>query len=102
VTGIRTSPPGGIVTAPGTTIRTPLGWACGLTSIVNLFEPELVVVGGGVSTVGEQLLGPVREPVRASAMRSAGEGARIVQAALGERVGVVGAAAIAHDRVASS
>ena len=76
--------------------------ACGLTSIVNLFEPELVVVGGGVSTVGEQLLGPVREPVRASAMRSAGEGARIVQAALGERVGVVGAAAIANDRVASS
>ena len=34
--------------------------ACGLTSIVNLFEPELVVVGGGVGRAGEQLLGPVR------------------------------------------
>ena len=36
--------------------------ACGLTSIVNLFEPELVVLGGGVvSGTGEQLLGPVRD-----------------------------------------
>ena len=34
--------------------------ACGLTSIVNLFEPELVVLGGGVTRSGEQLLGPVR------------------------------------------
>src|SRR5204862_8045587 len=39
--------------------------ACGLTSIVNVFEPELVVVGGGVSRAGEQLLEPVRESVRA-------------------------------------
>ncbi len=72
--------------------------ACGLTSIVNLFEPELVVVGGGVSTAGEQLLGPVRESVAASAMRPAGAGARIVRAALGDRSGVVGAAAIVYDR----
>jgi glucokinase len=73
--------------------------ACGLTSIVNLFEPELVVIGGGVSSAGEQLLGPVRERVGASAMRPAGQGARIVQAALGDRVGVVGAAAIVYERV---
>nr|MBA2476838.1 ROK family protein [Actinomycetota bacterium] len=75
--------------------------ACGLTSIVNLFEPELVVLGGGVSRVGEQLLGPVRERVRAGAMRPAGEKARIVQSALGDHVGVVGAAAIVYERAAS-
>jgi glucokinase len=75
--------------------------ACGLTSIVNLFEPELVVVGGGVSRVGEQLLGPVRERVRAESMRPAGQAADIVQSRLGEHVGVVGAAAIVYDRVAS-
>jgi glucokinase len=72
--------------------------ACGLTSIVNLFEPELVVVGGGVSRSGEQLLGPVRELVRAAAMRPAGEGVEIVASPLGDRVGVVGAAAIVYDR----
>jgi glucokinase len=75
--------------------------ACGLTSIVNLFEPELVVLGGGVSLSGEQLIGPVRAAVRASTMKPAGEAADIVQSALGERVGVVGAAAIVYDRTVS-
>ena len=72
---------------------------CGLTSIVNLFEPQLVVLGGGVvSGTGEQLLGPLRERVRREAMGSAGEAARIVEAQLGPHVGVVGAGAIARDR----
>lgn len=75
--------------------------ACGLTSIVNLFEPELVVLGGGVvSGTGEQLLGPVRARVAAEAMSPAREAARIVQSALGDHVGVVGAAAIAYERAA--
>lgn len=68
--------------------------ACGLTSIVNLFEPELIVIGGGVSQTGEQLLAPVRERVRAQAMTPAGTDVNLVAAALGEKVGVVGAAAI--------
>jgi glucokinase len=73
--------------------------ASGLTSIVNVFEPDVVVVGGGVSRSGEQLLGPVRERVVADAMGGAGESVRIVESALGERVGVVGAAAIVYDGV---
>ena len=75
--------------------------ACGLTSIVNLFEPELVVLGGGVTRVGEQLLGPVRERVKADAVRPAGSPLAIVQSALGDHVGIVGAAAIVYDRMAS-
>jgi glucokinase len=75
--------------------------ACGLTSIVNLFEPDLVVLGGGVSLSGDQLIEPVRAAVRTSTMRPAGEAADIVQSALGERVGVVGAAAIVYDRTVS-
>jgi glucokinase len=72
--------------------------ACGLTSIVNLFEPELVVLGGGVTRSGEQLLGPVRGAVRTRAMGPAGRAADIVHSPLGDRVGVVGAAAIVYDR----
>ena len=75
--------------------------ACGLTSIVNLFEPELVVVGGGVSRTGEQLLGPVRERVQVETVRPMGEELDIVCSALGERVGVVGAAASAFERLGS-
>jgi glucokinase len=76
--------------------------ACGLTSIVNLFEPELVVLGGGVTRAGEQLVGPVRERVRADAMKPAAAAAEIVQSALGDHVGVVGAAAIVHERAAGN
>jgi glucokinase len=72
--------------------------ACGVTSIINLFEPELVVIGGGVTRSGEQLIGPVRELVRASTMKPAGEGADIVASAFGDQVGVAGAAAIVYDR----
>ena len=74
--------------------------ACGITSIVNLFEPELVVVGGGVSRAGEQLLAPVRELVRAQAIGQAGRPVEVVHTALGDAVGVVGAAAVAYERLA--
>jgi glucokinase len=72
--------------------------ACGLTSIVNLFEPELVVLGGGVTRAGEQLLGPVRDEVKRDAVRPAGSPLSIVESALGDHVGIVGAATIAYDR----
>jgi glucokinase len=74
--------------------------ACGLVSIVNLFEPELVVLGGGVTRSGSLLLDPVRATVRAAAMRPAGDAVEVVLSPLGDRVGVVGAAAIAYDRIA--
>jgi glucokinase len=69
--------------------------ACGLASLVNVFEPERVVLGGGVTRAGERLLAPVRERVRADALGPAAR-AEIVLSALGDHVGVVGAAAIAY------
>jgi glucokinase len=72
--------------------------ACGLTSLVNAFEPEVVVLGGGVSRSGDQLFAPVRKRVRAEAMTPGGRAARILPAALGDQVGVVGAAAIVYER----
>jgi glucokinase len=74
--------------------------ACGITSLANLFEPELVVVGGGVSRVGEQLLGPVRALAAAQVIVPPGRKVGVVQAALGDSVGVVGAAAVAYERLA--
>jgi glucokinase len=73
--------------------------ACGIVSLVNLYEPELVVVGGGVSKTGEQLLGPVREQVLGEAIWHAPYALRIERAALAEAVGVVGAAAVAFERI---
>jgi glucokinase len=73
--------------------------ACGITSIVNLFEPEIVVLGGGVVRTGEQLLGPVRERVAEQAM---GGPVDVVAAELGDAVGVVGAATVAYERLPAS
>jgi glucokinase len=70
--------------------------ACGITSIANLFEPELVVLGGGVLRTGEQLLAPVREQVAAQVI---GPAVSIVAAASGDAVGVVGAATVAYERL---
>ena len=75
--------------------------SCGVTSIVNVFEPELVVIGGGVSRAGEQLIAPVREWVHAHAMTPGGENVPVVRASLGDQVGVVGAAAVAYERIES-
>jgi glucokinase len=71
-----------------------------VVGFVNLFEPQFVVLGGGVTRTGEQLLGPVRARVRALAMGPAARMVGIRLATLGERVGVVGAAAVAHARAA--
>jgi glucokinase len=73
--------------------------ACGVASLANLFEPELVVIGGGVSRAGDQLLGPVREQVLVQRIRQPGQELRIELAALADVVGVVGAAAVAYERI---
>jgi len=64
----------------------------GLAGLVNIFEPEVVVLGGGVTRGGAGLLDRVRESALARAMPAVARDCRIVLAALGDRVGVVGAA----------
>jgi glucokinase len=70
----------------------------GLTSIVNMLEPELVVLGGGVTRSGDALVVPARAAVRAAAMTPGGRAVRVERAALGDQVGVVGAASVAMRR----
>jgi glucokinase len=73
--------------------------ACGIASLANVFEPERVVIGGGVSREGERLLGPVRERVLAEAIAPVARELHVVAAELGDTVGVVGAAAVAFERL---
>lgn len=69
-----------------------------VTDLVNTFEPEVVVLGGGVTRAGALLLDPVRAHVSRWAMPPAAAAVRIEFAALGEAVCVVGAAVHAADR----
>lgn len=72
---------------------------CAVTDLVNVFEPDLVVLGGGVTRSGSMLLDPVREQVRAEAMGPAARTARVELARLGDAVCVVGAGAVALEKV---
>jgi glucokinase len=70
----------------------------GLTSVVNVFNPEVVVVGGGALAAGELLLEPAREVVMAQALPPARDFARIVPAHFGEESGMLGAALLALEK----
>jgi len=67
----------------------------GIASYVNIFNPEVVVIGGGCSAAGDLLLEPARRVVAERALRPQREQVRIVQALFGREAGIVGAAALA-------
>lgn len=64
-----------------------------LVSLVNIFQPEVVVLGGGVIALGEHLLEPARNEVRERALKPMNE-TPVVAAELGPAAGMVGAAAL--------
>lgn len=67
--------------------------------MVNVVEPQVVVLGGGVTRAGDALLLPVREAALGQAMRPAAAAARVELCTLGDTVGVVGAGAAALLRL---
>jgi glucokinase len=69
----------------------------GLVGVVNVFNPELIVIGGGAIAAGELLLGPAREVVAERALPPAREMVEIVPAAFGDESGMLGAALLALD-----
>jgi glucokinase len=69
----------------------------GIGSLVNIFNPELVVIGGGFAAAGDFVLDPAREIVRREVLARAGERVRIVRAELGTAAGLIGAGLVAFD-----
>lgn len=69
----------------------------GLAVVINTFNPELIVVGGGVTAAGDVLFKPVREKALHYAFPRLAAVCSIVPAGLGSNVGVVGAAACAFE-----
>ncbi|MCL6553583.1 MAG: ROK family protein [Firmicutes bacterium] len=74
----------------------------GITNLVNLLSPAMVILGGGVTRAGELIFAPVRRIVRQEAFERPGSAVQIVPAALGEDVGAIGAAAVARERLAAA
>jgi glucokinase len=71
----------------------------GIANIVNILNPEMVVVAGGVTRAGDQLFVPLRAEVRRRAFKSAEEACQIVPAQLVGTAGVIGAIAMFKKEV---
>lgn len=81
-------------------IGTNLG--VGIASYLNVFNPDVVVIGGGVIAAGELLLGPARAEAERRALPAMRDHARIVTAQFGAEAGLVGAATLALERARRS
>ena len=71
----------------------------GIASMVNLLNPELVVIGGGVAQAGDLILDPIRRSARANAIKTLIDVAPIVPAELGDDAGIYGGASLILDLV---
>jgi len=69
----------------------------GIAALVNIFNPEVVVVGGGAMAAGELLLGPAREVAGGRALPGAWGSVRVVPAAFTDEAGMLGAAVMALE-----
>jgi glucokinase len=70
-----------------------------LANLAHAFNPEIFVLGGGVSQIGEPLFGPIRKALPKYLMHpSYLDGLRIIPAALGDDAGLVGAMILAHQQ----
>jgi glucokinase len=73
----------------------------GVVNLLHLFDPELVIIGGGVSRAGELILAPVRRVIAERAM-SGFRGAKVVTSALGDDSGLLGAVTWVLDNIVST
>jgi glucokinase len=71
----------------------------GIGSLVNIFDPELVVIGGGFAAAGDFILEPALEVARVEALEPAKQRVTIVRAQLGTMAGVIGAGLIGFEAV---
>ncbi|MBA7619902.1 Protein mlc [subsurface metagenome] len=70
----------------------------GLVNLVNIFNPEMIIIGGSVAKLGDLLLDPARRLVKERAFPISAQAVRIVTAQLGDEAGLLGAAVFALEQ----
>ena len=72
-------------------------WGMALASVINLWNIEIVELGGGVMSAGDLILDPIREETQNRTMSPSFDSCRIVAASLEREAGMIGAALLARD-----
>jgi len=89
----------GVATAHDIMEEVRRAFAAACVGWVDVFDPDLIIVGGSIAHgQGDRLLGPARETVAREAFRVPARRVRIVPAALGDDVGLVGGLVLVHTR----
>jgi glucokinase len=70
----------------------------GLATMINAFNPQAIVVGGGLTHMGDDYLGPALEVAKQRSFEQSFQDVRIVEWELGERGTALGALAVARSR----
>jgi len=73
-----------------------------MVSVINIFNPRRIVLGGGVTHAGDLLFTPLRQQTKKHAIPMLHDICDIVPAKLGDQVGVLGAVAVAWDRLSEA
>lgn len=66
--------------------------AAAISSFINAFDPEVVIIGGGIAQAGDALFDPLRQHLDRFEWRPMGHTVPVIAAALGEKAGAIGAA----------
>jgi glucokinase len=80
-------------------VRTGYYVGVGLANLINIFNPELIVIGGGLSNIGDMLFKPAFKTAEERAYKEAFQAVRFASAELGGNSGVFGAAAFALQQM---
>lgn len=72
--------------------------ACAIASLINVLDPQAILIGGGIATVGDRLFRPLRRKLSHLEWRPGGRRVKLLPAKLGEWAGACGAAAFAQSQ----
>jgi len=70
-----------------------------LANLINMYNPEIIVIGGGVAQAGKLLFGPIKRTVKKRALPGPAKTAKIVPSQLDENVSIIGAVALALEMI---
>jgi len=71
----------------------------GVANLIQLYNPEVFIIGGGIAQAGDLLFDPIRRTVNARAQMVPATTCKIVPAALGDDAGVIGASVLVLDQL---
>ncbi|MCK9265976.1 ROK family protein [bacterium] len=69
------------------------------TSLVNIFNPEIIVIGGGIAQDAEIIFETIRDTIKKRAMKKLAENVKVVPAGLGSETGIISAGALLFQKV---